>query len=323
MRKLNAVSLFSGCGGFDLGIKECGVNIVWANDIDYHAASAYKTLFPDVDFNLKDIREITSFPNADILIGCYPCTGFSQAAKRKWRNRNERDLFKNPNNFLFKEFLRAIKAIKPKFIFVENVQGMLSASNGYFLKEQIDGLKSLGFEDVQLKLLNAENFGLAQSRKRVFIIGKHRSLSDFNYSFPDNTHGSGTDNRIKTLKDIIGHMPEWPIGEFSETKFHGHYLTRNRKRRWDQPSFTVVASSSHIPLHPIGEPMIKVGKDKWKLQGKHNRRLSWRECALIQGLPEHINIDGNLNAKYKVIGNSVPPPLAKAIASPVVKFLSS
>ena len=174
MAKLKAVSLFSGCGGSDLGVQKCGVDIIWANDYDYHAASAYKSLFPDVEFVHDDIRNIKTFPEADILIGCYPCTGFSQAAKRKWRDRDERDLMVNPNNFLFREFLRGIKAVSPKFIFIENVQGMLSASGGFFLREQLNGLKELGFDDVKIKLLNAENFGLAQSRKRVFIVGKHK-----------------------------------------------------------------------------------------------------------------------------------------------------
>ena len=71
-----AVSLFSGCGGFDWGVKQSGIEIIWANDIDPHAAHAYKGLFPDVKFTLGDVREVTTFPEADILIGCYPCTGF-------------------------------------------------------------------------------------------------------------------------------------------------------------------------------------------------------------------------------------------------------
>ena len=73
-RKLTAVSLFSGCGGFDWGVKQCGVRIIWANDIDQHAAAAYKKLFPRVKFFLGDVREVKTFPKADILIGCYPCT---------------------------------------------------------------------------------------------------------------------------------------------------------------------------------------------------------------------------------------------------------
>ena len=323
MKKLTAVSLFSGCGGFDLGIANCGVDIIWANDVDYHAASAYRSLFPDVEFVHDDIRNISKIPHADILIGCYPCTGFSEAARRKWKDREDRDLMNNPMNFLFKEFLRAIEIVKPKFIFVENVRGMLSASNGFFINEQIEGFKSLGFERIKYKLLSAEKFGVPQSRKRVFIVGTHSSVSDFGYQFPNETHGNDKNKPIVSLYDAIGNMPLWPEGDFSETKFHGHFLTRNRKRLWKDPSFTIVAQSSHVPLHPMGKPMIKMGKDNWSLQGYQNRRLSWKECAIIQGLPSSIEIDGALNAKYKIIGNSVPPKLAEAVAKPVVEFLNS
>src|SRR5687767_5631634 len=79
-RQLTAVSLFSGCGGFDWGAVTAGVKIIWANDCDKYAAAAYKSLFPDVPFHEGDISEVEKFPEADILIGCYPCTGFSEAA---------------------------------------------------------------------------------------------------------------------------------------------------------------------------------------------------------------------------------------------------
>ena len=315
---MKAVSLFSGCGGFDLGLTQLGVDIIWANDIDYHAASAYRSLFPDVEFIHDNISNVELFPEADILIGCYPCTGFSEAAKRKWKTRTSRDLKMDSRNYLFHEFLRVIDQVKPKFIFIENVQGMLSAANGFFINRQIDGLKKKGFENVKYKVVKAEEFGVPQTRKRVFIVGIHDSVPEINYSFPKPTHGKNSNSEIKTLKDAIGHMPEWPEGEFFEKKFHGHYLTRNRKRNWDQPSYTIVANAAHVPLHPVGEKMIKVGKDDWSLQGNLNRRLSWKECALIQTLPETIEIDGNLEAKYKVIGNAVPPVLSKAIASPLI-----
>lgn len=322
MKKLTAVSLFSGCGGFDLGVAKCGVDIIWANDIDNYAASAYRFLFPDVEFIHDNIQNITKIPTADILIGCYPCTGFSEAARRRWRDRGGRNLKNNPMNFLFEEYLRAIDLVKPKFIFVENVRGMLSASDGYFINQQIEGFKSLGFNKIQYKLLSAEKFGVPQSRKRVFIVGIHNTVTDFDYKFPSETHGENKENRIKTLNDAIGDMPLWPKGEYSETEFHGHFLTRNRKRSWDEPGFTVVAQSSHVPLHPMGEAMVKIGRDNWSLCGDQNRRLSWKECAAIQGLPPFMQIDGSLNAKYKVIGNSVPPKLAEAVVRPVIEFLN-
>jgi len=320
---INAVSLFSGCGGFDYGLTSCGVNIIWANDINRAAASAYKSIFPDTEFVLDDIHNIRNFPSAEILIGCYPCTGFSEAAKRRWKDGNERDLKANPKNFLFQEFLRAIDQVQPKFIFIENVRGMLSASNGFFIKQQIEGLKGRGFNRLAYKLLNAEEYGLPQSRQRVLIVGIHDSVDPaLQYSFPDPTHGPNRVNPYKTLYEAIGHLPEWPEGEFFTRKFHGHYLTRNRKRGWNEPSFTIVANASHTPLHPMGEKMVKIGVDKWALQGSDNRRLSWKECAVIQGLPELIQIDARLESKYMVVGNAVPPLLAKVVAKPIVDFLN-
>ena len=109
--------------------------------------------------------------------------------------------------------------------------------------------------------------------------------------------------------------------EVCNNPFHGHYLTRNRKRSWNDPSYTIVATDSHIPLHPSGKPMIKVGKDHWALQGDLNRRLSWRECAVIQGFPiDRLNFDSPLTQKYKVIGNAVPPHFGYAIVKPVVEY---
>ncbi|MGE3800895.1 MAG: DNA cytosine methyltransferase [Candidatus Kapaibacterium sp.] len=322
MASITAVSLFSGCGGFDLGVKNCAVDIIWANDIDSHAASAYKSLFPDVEFVHKDIQEISAIPSADILIGCYPCTGFSEASRRRAKNQRRRDLRKNPTNFLFQELLKSIKIVQPKFIFIENVRGMLSASKGYFMNEQIQGIQSLGYTNVQFRLLNAEHFGVPQSRKRIFIVGIHNSVQDFNYSFPQETHGFDKPNPIKNQMDVLTGMPQWPKGEYSKTDFHGHYLTRNRKRSWDLPSYTIVANADHVPLHPMGDPMEKVGTDRWILKGEANRRLSWRECARLQGLPDNIEIEGSLSAKYKVIGNSVPPILAEAVAKPAVQLLT-
>lgn len=319
---LKAISLFSGCGGFDLGVARCGIDIVWANDIDPYASEAYRSIFPSTEFLEKDIKKIESFPQADILIGCYPCTGFSQAAKRKWMNR-ERDLRKNPKNFLFQEFLRAIKIVQPKVIFIENVKGMLSASKGYFFEEQKQGLKELGFDQIHSKLINSIHFGVPQSRQRVFIVGIHKSVSqELMYEFAAPTHGEGL-LAFNSLRDAIADLPLRPEGEFFDKPFHGHYLTRNRKKDWEEPSFTIVAHASHIPLHPAGEPMIKIGTDQWELRGEFNRRLSYKECLRIQGLPDTMRLTGPLSKRYMVAGNAVPPALAESVVRPVSEFLSS
>lgn len=316
---MRAVSLFSGCGGFDRGATEAGVEIIWANDIDPYASAAYRQLFPAVEFVEGDISQVGTFPEADVLIGCYPCTGFSLAARRRWKHRTERNLKANRGNFLYREFLRALTQVKPKFLFVENVRGMSSADDGWFLRRQIGLYRRFGYE-VAYQLLDARDYGVAQSRKRLFLVGVRRDVQGFIYKFPSPTHGTDGKSPHRVLMDVISGMPEWPTGEFSEIRFHGHYLTRNRKRRWDQPSFTVVAHSHHVPLHPMGEPMIYVEKDTWALQGDVNRRLSWRECAAIQGLPRTLEPVGNVDQMYKIVGNAVPPAFGKALLEPVVEY---
>ena len=317
-RTLTTVSLFSGCGGFDYGAKCAGVDIVWANDIDPCATTAYHRVLRDVELYEGDIRDVKTFPQADILIGCYPCTGYSLAARRRWHDEEERNLFANDTNFLYREFMRALRQVRPKYIFVENVGGLKSAEQGWFFQAQIQGFKGNGYR-TEYRVLNACDFGVPQSRKRLFIVAVRDDV-DFEYSFPEPTHGPGRKYPYKVLRDAIEGMPPWPQGEYCDYPFHGHYLTRNRKRKWNEPSYTIVAHSHHIPLHPMGKPMKYIAKDIWETQGKSNRRLSWVECARVQGLPSTTIPSGSLDDKYRVIGNAVPPILGKILVKPIVDF---
>ena len=313
--------MFSGCGGFDWGVQQLGAKVIWANDNDSYASATYQSLFPDVEFVEDDIRNIKTFPEADILIGCYPCTGFSEAARRKAPGASERDLRANRNNFLYEEFLRAIPQVNPRYLFVENVPGMATANGGWFLNEQLNGFRELGYVVDQPKVLTASDFGAPQARKRIFIVGVRKDLhADFRYEYPEPTHGPNRAEKFVTLEDVISEMPEWPEGEFVDKKFHGHYLTRNRKRGWKELSYTIVAHGHHVPLHPMGEPMKYMGTDAWALQGDKNRRLSWRECAAIQKLPKYIDPPGNLMQKHRVIGNAVPPVFGRTLIEPIVMF---
>ncbi len=319
--KLTAVSLFSGCGGFDWGAQQVGVEIIWANDIDPHAVAAYRALFPHVECIMSDVRDIPTFPQADILIGCYPCTGFSVAARRRWRDSSDRDLLGNDGNFLYREFLRALKQVRPKYLFVENVRGMVTAVDGWFFEQQLQGFRDQGYT-VQYTLLNTTNYGLPQSRRRIFIVGVRNDIRELTYEFPQQTHGLEGQSPFVVLRDAIAHMPEWPEGEYFDRSFHGHYLTRNRKRAWDDVSYTIVANAHHVPLHPMGEPMKFIKKDTWILQGQANRRLSWRESAMIQGLPPNFAPPGNLMDKYRIVGNAVPPIFGKVLLESIVRFES-
>ena len=320
---LTAVSLFSGCGGFDLGAIQAGVKIIWANDIDKYAAQAYKMMLPDVSFNLGDIRDFKVFPKADILIGCYPCTGFSIAARRRAKGADSRNLFNTEGNFLYLEFMKVLKQIKPKYFFVENVHGMMNAIDGWFFQQQIAGFEKLKYTP-KYKMMKATDYGAPQDRKRIFIVGVRNDIAEnYNYEFPKPTYGPGTKKSYRTMKDVLSDMDPWPKGEFSMDTFHGHYLTRNRKRKWTEPSFTIVANHSHVPLHPMGRSMINIGEDSWALQGKSNRRLSWKECRILQCLPSRLDPDIDLIHKYTVVGNAVPPVFAKALLKPIVKYEKS
>lgn len=320
--KLTAVSLFSGCGGFDYGAYRAGVKILWANDIDPHAGAAYQALFPNVQFELDDVRNISTFPQAEILIGCYPCTGLSVAARRRWKDSPTRNLDLAEGNFLYWSFLRAVSQVRPRYFFVENVVGMITADNGWFFEEQITRFRKQGYK-VKHQLLDASDFGVAQTRRRVFIVGVRKDIKDFEYEFPKPTHGPGCGRPYLVLENAIGNIRDWPDDEYFDYPFHGHYLTRNRKRLWNQRSYTIVANGHHVPLHPMGKPMKFIKKDTWHLQGEKNRRLSWRECATIQGLPTRVVPSGGLMDKYRVIGNAVPPAFGKALLKPIVEFENS
>lgn len=188
--------------------------------------------------------------------------------------------------------------------------------------------------DVEWKLLNALDYGVPQERERVFFIGARRGLGIV-IRFPERTHVPkpivAVDGRrlepYRTLRDAIGDLPplEQRRGdEVYEGSFSPIYMSRNRYRSWGEPSYTILASARHIPLHPDSPRMVKVGKDKWAFAdepGKKPRRLSVWECARIQTFPDWYKFVGNTVDKYALIGDAVPPLLARRVAEAVLKSL--
>ena len=310
MKKPTVISLFSGCGGFDVGLEMAGAKTIFACDIFKDALETFSLNMPDAEIYHNDIRKLNTFPDADIVIGGYPCQGFSLAGKR---------LVTDPRNFLYKEYVRILSIVKPKFFIAENVKGLLTMDSGKVIQAMIEEFSEQGY-NVQHKLFNAKVFGVPQDRERVFIVGVRKDIP-FEYEFPNPTHGE--DGRpYVTMRDAISHLPLWPEGDFDTSGFSPRFLSRNRKRNWDEVSFTIQASGRQAPMHPAGEPMYKVGKDEWVFQGDFNRKMSYLECAYIQTFPNDFKFVGNLGNKYKMIGNAVPPLLAKSISLPIVEFLS-
>jgi DNA (cytosine-5)-methyltransferase 1 len=301
-----AVSLFSGCGGSDFGLHNTGFEILLANDKLSYASEVYQHNLPKTDFRECEVSKILNFPSSDLLVGCYPCQGFSQGGARE----ADRKI-----NYLYREFDRALRKIKPKAFIVENVSGMVRTNYNHLLKNQLLRFRSAGYK-VKWSVLNASDFGVAQDRKRIFIVGI-RSDIGIEYEFPTPEYGINLKKLPKTQRDVISDLPEWPEGEFCQQDFHWYYLSRNRRRNWDEPSKTIVSNMRHMPLHPNSPELIKIENDVWKFSNNNPaRRLSYIEAARLQGFGKSFKFPDtvSLGMKYKVIGNAVPPPLFNAVA---------
>ena len=303
-----AVSLFSGCGGSDAGVIAAGFDVVMANDILPYAMQVYEANHPATDYRLGDVSKIESFPNAELLVGCYPCQGFSQGGVREPSRKI---------NKLYLEFARALNEIQPKAFIVENVSGMVRANYEHLLKDQIKVFQQAGYS-VTTNVLNAADFGVPQERKRIFIVGIRRDLG-MKYKFPKPTHGEGLDHTHVSIRDAISDLPEWPEGEFYEREFHWYYMSRDRRRGWEEPSKTIVANPRHMPLHPMSPVMEKLEHNVWQFSTEGRaRRFSYREAARLQGFARGMKFPetdrASLLMKYTVVGNAVPPPLFKAVA---------
>ena len=171
--KPKLISLFSGCGGLDLGFKNAGFDLVWANDFDSDAQAVHALNIGEIDG--RDILTIgeDEIPDGDILTAGFPCQPFSNAGNRKGVH--------DSRGMLYKECLRIIKRKMPKVIVFENVKGLLSTKyiDGRNLVdviiEDLSTMNNIGY-NVVYKLLNASDYGVPQNRQRVFFVGVRKDL---------------------------------------------------------------------------------------------------------------------------------------------------
>lgn len=302
---VRTISLFSGCGGSDLALSDLGYRVVFANDISETACKTYEDNLGPI-IRAGDIAEHASFPNADFLVGCYPCQGFTQGGRR-----NAGDSI----NYLYQHFDRVLRTVLPKAFVVENVNGMAYGDNRQLLNNQLCRYRLAGYR-VSWQVLDAQHHGVAQSRRRVFIVGIRSDL-DFVYRFPLPLYGKDSGTRPVSQEDVLRGMPEWPTGDFNEEPFHWYYLSRNRRHDWEDPSPCIVGHWRHVPLHPMSPPLKRINTDKWEFTyDGRARRLAYLECAALQGFPRHFKFErGSVRERFQMIGNAVPPPLFKAVVS--------
>ena len=401
--KLKVLSLFAGAGGMDLGFKNAGYDIVWANDIDADSVKTYQRNIGDHIYHgdIEKIRNNKIPSDIDIVIGGFPCQGFSIANKSRHID--------DSRNKLYKQMLRIIKDKKPKYFVAENVAGILNLGKGAVIQKIIKDFKSLGYK-VDYKLLNAADYGVPQSRKRVFIIGNRLGLEN---PYPKQTHQIPStkktlfDDMLEkqiTAKEAIGFLAKvsltnktiysnnrvihnhvgdtnvhdefwgrkYPIHQFDICDYlkkwrkkagistnkvdqhfgyahtAGHWFRKDnnsgsipnpddwkglkkllgfdnkydkqvttlvkkkiqfeqslRITNWDTPSDTLTATSPEIHVNL-------------------KRRLSVRECAIIQTFPDDFIFEGaTFRSMHKQIGNAVPVLLAEKVAKEIKKMIES
>lgn len=326
-KKYKVISLFSGAGGMDLGFENAGFDIIYANEFDKSIWETYEKNHK-TPLDHRDIRKIKSseLPDCDGIIGGPPCQSWSEAGALKG--------IEDSRGKLFFEFIRILKDKQPKFFVAENVSGMLSKRHEDAVNNFIKLFESAGYE-MHIQLLNANDYNVPQDRLRVFYIGFRKDLK-IKFKFPEPL------KKKPVLKDAILDLRETAIPALEKNKTNGKqcnisnheymigsfstiYMSRNRVRSWDEPSFTIQAGGRHAPMHPQAPKMIQVDKNKRIFEpGKENlyRRLSVRECARIQTFPDNFTFYYNdLATGYKMIGNAVPVNLANAVAKQIKSSL--
>ena len=328
---MKIISLFSGCGGLDLGFEKAGFNIPIANEFDKKIWETFKINHPKTKLIEGDIRDISEddFPrDVDGIIGGPPCQSWSEAGSLRG--------IEDDRGKLFFEYIRILRKVQPKFFLAENVSGMLADRHSEAVKNILKMFDECGY-DVSLTLVNAADYGVAQLRERVFYIGFRKDL-EIKFKFPE---GSTKDNDKKiTLRDIIFDLQESAVpaaprnyhnpeainnNEYFVGDYSTIFMSRNRVKAWDEQAFTVQASGRQCQLHPSAPKMEKIGLNKMRFvpgfESKY-RRMTVREVARIQGFPDDFKfIYDNVDMGYKMIGNAVPVNLAYEIAVAIRKQL--
>jgi DNA (cytosine-5)-methyltransferase 1 len=308
MREFTAVSLFCGAGGLDLGFEQSGFRTVWANDFDKDACKTHqnwsKAKVVCGDISKVDVNDI---PSSDIILGGFPCQGFSLSGPRK---------IDDSRNVLYKHYVRIVKEKMPKIFVGENVKGLLTMSDGQIFEAIKAEFSECGY-DVYSQLVNARDFGVPQDRERVIIVGFRKDLNVKSFEIPVPT------NMRMTMREALAGMPEPKEDEVCNQPYSSRYMSRNRKRGWDDVSYTIPAMAKQVTLHPSSSDMEKIDKDLWKFGDNGiTRRFSWKEAAVIQTFPRDLEFHGDLVSKYKQIGNAVPVKLASYVATYLYMILS-
>lgn len=350
---MQAIDLFSGAGGMSTGAAMSGIDVRYAVEMDKHAAATFALNHPSTKLFDRDIRKVraTDFGSLDraeplIIFGGPPCQGFSTS------NQKNRDSA-NTNNWLYREYLRMVKEVRPDWIVFENVKGLLETENGFFLDAVLKGFKKAGYTTNHF-VLNSADFGVPQKRNRLFIIG---SLHGMRIAAPKRTV-----KKHVTVGHAFRDLPILENGDMSDEKAYSYHARTNYAKALRGTLMTchnnivtnnapkIIERYSHIPqggnwedipkflmenyadvsrCHTgiyrrlkEDEPSVVIGNFRknmlvhpWK-----DRGLSVREAARLQSFPDWFRFSGSIGFQQQQVGNAVPPLLAKAIFDKILSF---
>lgn len=307
---MKIISLFSGAGGLDLGLIQAGNDVIWANDIDANAVSTYRKNIGNhiIQDDIKNI-DINQIPNADVVVGGFPCQGFSQA--------NRFRMLDDSRNLLYKFFYDVIKKKQPKFFIAENVKGILSLGKGEAIKQIMADFQEAGYI-TDLHLVNVADYGVPETRQRVIIIGQRKDLGEkMIFVFPKPTHSkNGDDGLLKwvSVKEAIEHFPDPDLPnnilnhDYSKYKVEFRDYTAHRPTDPEKPSPTILARGNG------GGGVCAIPHYNGK------RRMTVRESASVQTFPEDFEFCGVRGSCYRQIGNAVPVMFAKILGTELVRI---
>lgn len=336
---LLAIDLFSGCGGLTEGLKQAGINVIAAVEIDAKAQATYRLNHPSVNLYGEDIRSLD--PKAimkhmgikrgelTLLAGCPPCQGFSRL-----RTRNKATSIKDPRNDLVNDFLRFVTEMHPKTIMMENVPGL--ANDCRFI-EMCASINELGYQ-VKVKILDAADYGVAQRRKRLILLASRFHTPDTapkslqRVTIREAFSGVGAPSRSKdklhslpeqrseAVKKLIAMIPK---NGGSRTDLPQKYQLNCHKNStgfrdvYGRMSWDAVAPT-------ITSGCINPSKGRF-LHPSYNRTITLREAALLQGFPIDYKFDvaHGKGAIALMVGNALPPPFIAANAKSLIMGLSS
>ena len=321
-KPITIVSLFSGCGGMDLGFIggfdflgktywRTGMEIIWANELNPAACRTYRKNFGDYIVEGDICEQIKNLPSsADIVVGGFPCQDISINGKMLGVN--------GKRSSLYTYIVEAVKKTEPKVFVAENVKGMMTLHKGTIFKRVITSFEEAGYKTFY-SLLNAADYGVPQKRERVIIVGIRKDIWEQrgDFIFPAKTN----DGNWVPLSVAV---PELAIKEkkyyFSERAVQGMKNAKNNMKRGlaqnlDEPCLTVTSHLAKVSLNSR-DPVLLVDPKK-----ELYRRFTPLEAARIQSFPDDFVFAGTETTAYKQIGNAIPPVLFWHITDAIVKYL--